>query len=359
MKTNRLMLLLGVALVLGGCKREEGIRTYNAPKDPPAGQPTLAAHPGGANPSTGGEIQWTAPKDWKPLGASGMSYATFQVSENPPIHLTITPLPATAGEVLPNVNRWRGQLGMTPTTEAKLPRDVKSIKVAGQDAQLVDLTSPTQQRMLGAIVPGAGKVWFFKLSGPADKIAPQRDTFEEFVKSVQFGAPSQASSAEAGKPIGEPPVPAGGNAAIEGIASYTLPEGWQIDPNPRPMRAGTIVVGGGDERADLAITRLGANFGDKLSNINRWRAQAGLPPVGDPGAAGGQDVTLAQGPAVIYDFAGPESAGKDRKRLVVAMTQFPGAQDVWFFRLLGPHDLVAKNKPAFEAFVKSLKFANQ
>ena len=131
-----------------------------------------------------------------------------------------------------------------------------------------------------------------------------------------------------------------------------------MDPNPRAMRAATIVVGSGNDVADLAVTRLGANFGDKLANINRWRAQAGLGPVKDAGEAAGQEVSTAQGPMTIYDFAGPEGAA-GRKRVIVAMSQFPKAESVWFFRLLGPHDVVAKNKPAFEAFVRSLKFAEK
>jgi len=150
------------------------------------------------------------------------------------------------------------------------------------------------------------------------------------------------------------PAAAGEKVAVEGITSYTLPAGWQADPRPRTMRAATIVV---REGGDLAVTRLGANFGDKLANVNRWRAQAGLGPVTDPAEAGGQEVDLAQGPATVYDFAGPETAGAGRKRLLVGVVQFPKAQSVWFFRLLGPYDVVTKNKPAFEAFVRSLKFA--
>src|SRR3712207_7340577 len=56
--------------------------------------------------------------------------------------------------------------------------------------------------------------------------------------------------------------------AIEGIASYTLPEGWKVDPRQRPMRAASILVG---EGGDLAVTRLGANFGDKLSDRKSTR----------------------------------------------------------------------------------------
>jgi hypothetical protein len=377
------MLVLAAAtafVVCGGCDRREGVRTYSAPKDP---QPVQVASAGSASAEGAGEVHFSAPPEWKPLGATGMSVATYRVAENPPLDVTVTPLPASAGDVLPNVNRWRKQLGLPDTNETDVAKDLTAVKVGGADAQIVDLTGPdpdpngkSQQRMLAAIVPLAGKVYFFKMSGAANVVGPQRNAFEAMVKSAHVDRPggdaAHASPDHAGLPLakdglpaGHPPVgqaagqpaAAGEKPAIEGITSYTLPEGWRVDPNPRAMRAATIVVGEGAEVADLAVTRLGANFGDKLSNINRWRAQAGLPPVKDASEAAGQEVSTAQGPVVIYDFAGPEGAG--RKRLLVGMTQFPKAQTVWFFRLLGPHDVVAKNKPAFEAFVRSLKFAEK
>jgi len=385
-KTNRILFAVGAAALAaagGACDRQDGVRTYSAPKDPQAA-PTVMAGAGAPSGEAEGaaEIHFTAPPDWKPLGRTGMSVATYRVADNPALDLTVTPLPATAGELLPNVNRWRGQLGLPPTSEAEVSKDATPVKVAGQDADLVDLTGPNpapdgkpQQRMLAAIVPMGGRVWFFKLSGAADRVGPQKGAFETLVKAAHMEAEGDAAHAQAdhaglplanpgGLPPGHPAVgePAGGQpaagggekATIEGITSYTLPAGWRIDPRPRVMRAATIVVG---EGGDLAITRLGANFGDKLANVNRWRAQAGLGPVTDAAEAGGQEISLAQGPAVVYDFAGPESAGPARKRLLVAVVQFPKAQSVWFFRLLGPHDEVAKNKPAFEAFVRSLKFA--
>jgi hypothetical protein len=369
------MLVLGTAAAVfaaAGCDRQDAIRTYTAPKDPRPAQASVASSASG-----GGEVHFSAPPEWKPLGATGMSIATYRIADNPPLDVTVTPLPVSAGEVLPNVNRWRGQLGLPETTEAELSKDVSPIPVAGREAQLVDLTGANpgsegkpQQRMLAAIVPLAGKVYFFKVSGPADQVGPQKPAFEAMVKSAHVDAPGDAAHAApdhaglplanpADAPAAKPPAHAAAaddKPAIEGIASYTLPEGWKVDPRQRPMRAASILVG---EGGDLAVTRLGANFGDKLSNINRWRGQAGLPPVKDAAEANGQELSIAQGPVVIYDFPGPETDGGNRKRLLVAMTQFPKAETVWFFRLLGPHDVVAKNKPAFDAFVRSLKFAEK
>jgi hypothetical protein len=401
------MLVLGGAVAAvfaaGGCERRDAIRTYSAPKDPQPSQVSVAsASPSSA--SGGGEVHFSAPPEWKAMGATGMSVATYRIADDPPLDLTVTPLPASAGEVLPNVNRWRGQLGLPQTSEAELSKDVTPVTVGGREAQLVDLTGPNpaadgkpQQRMLAAIVPLAGRVYFFKVSGAAERVGPQKAACEALVKSAHVDAAGDAAHAapdHAGLPLeksggagggagalppGHPPVgpaatgqhpggqnPAGQPAAaagekgtIEGIESYKLPDGWRVDPNPRPMRAASIIVGEGNQVADLAVSRLGANFGDKLANVNRWRGQAGLGPVKDAAEANGQEVAIAQGPVVMYDFAGPESAGAERKRLLVAMTQFPKAETVWFFRLLGPHDVVAKNKPAFDAFVRSLKFSEK
>jgi hypothetical protein len=380
------MLVLGAAaFVAGGCERRDAVRTYTAPKDPQSAQVASAGGAAGAPSATSasesGDIHFSAPPEWKALGKTGMSVATYRVAENPPLDVTVTPLPPAAGEVLPNVNRWRGQLGLPATTEADLAKDLTPVKVGGADAQIVDLTGPNpaadgkpQQRMLAAIVPLAGRVWFFKMSGAADRVGPQRGAFEAMVKSAHVDGPGgDAAHAavppdHAGLPLANPGnVPAGGagqpaaaaedKPAIEGITAYTLPEGWRVDPKPRAMRAASIIVGDGAEVGDLAVTRLGANFGDKLSNINRWRAQAGLGPVKDASEAAGQEIATAQGPMTVYDFAGPEGAG--RKRLLVAVSQLPKAETVWFFRLLGPHDVVAKNKPAFEGFLRSLKFAEK
>src|SRR3954468_23439197 len=66
-KTNRLIVLLGAAaaLLLAGCKREEGIRAYDAPKDPPPGNPPVMASTGDAAPTApAGAIRWTAPAGW-------------------------------------------------------------------------------------------------------------------------------------------------------------------------------------------------------------------------------------------------------------------------------------------------------
>jgi hypothetical protein len=359
-QTKRLLVLLGGILVLVGCDRDEGIRTYNAPKDPPppAAAPVVEA---------ASENHWTVPPTWKTLPPGPMIKAAYVVSENPPIKMTVSQVTAMgsgAATVLANVNRWENQLGAPKSSEAEIGKIVTPIPLEGREALMVDLKGPAatdgkpQPRMLAAMIPDNDVVWVFKMTGGADQLEPQKATFEGVVKSFHLDGEPHPNTAS-----GNPPTPPQAAAdaqqgAIPGIASYTLPDGWRIDPRPRQMREATIVVpGAANEAGELVVSRMNStSLADLMPNLNRWRGQVHLPPTTDGGANPAQATALPQGPAVIRDFEGPESDGAGRLRQFVAYTQFPQANQIWFFRLVGPYDLVTKSKPQFEAFVKSLKF---
>ena len=104
---------------------------------------------------------------------------------------SVTALPRRAGELLLNVNRWRGQLNLKPIDEEQLGKEVRQLEVAGTSAPFVDLTGPesaggTPPRMLGVMLPRGEQTWFFKINGPADVVEKQKSAFEAFVKSVRF-----------------------------------------------------------------------------------------------------------------------------------------------------------------------------
>jgi hypothetical protein len=353
--TNRLPLLMGALLLLAGCDRKDDIRAYDAPKDPPSAAPAMAAATPAAT-SASGDIHWTAPPSWKSAPPGAMNLAAYTVSENPPLKMTVSQIRATgapAATILANVNRWEGQLGLPPTPEAGIAKVAVPAQVNGRELYNIDLSGPNG-RMLAALIPDGANAWTLKMMGPADVVAPHKSEFDEVVKTVHFDA--AAAPAATAPPTDAPPADPAQSAKIPGVAAYTLPEGWQVDPRPRPMREATLIVNGNNGKGEVVVTRFGASsLSDLGANINRWRGQVNLPP-GDAAAHPPQPLSLAQGPASIREFTGPESDGPNRKRQFVAVVQLPGADAIWFFRFVGPYDGVTQGKPAFESFVKSLKF---
>ncbi len=97
--------------------------------------------------------------------------------------------PDNAGSFLDNINRWRGQLGLDPVADANTV-ERKDIKLAGEVPGIeLEFHNPqVQKRMLVVITSprDGGDLWFFKLTGPADLVANQKENFESFMKSVEF-----------------------------------------------------------------------------------------------------------------------------------------------------------------------------
>jgi len=156
-------------------------------------------------------------------------------------------------------------------------------------------------------------------------------------------APAPAGGAMAGTPV----------ATAAGISlAWTAPAHWQPKAGSS-MRKGTYAIAGeGTATAELAITAFPGDVGGEVANVNRWRGQIQLPPFPDAEVAKTVMRVSANGLAVtIVDLANP--ALNPPVRVLGAMVPFEGA--TWFFKLTGADALVAKEKPAFLDFIKTVK----
>ncbi|MGE5611726.1 MAG: hypothetical protein ACM359_20940 [Bacillota bacterium] len=359
-----IILLSASALGLAGCKRDEVV-SYRAPKEPPkslaAVSPTdvMLTDAHAAEPQERGEekrLDWTVPADWKAMPARSMRYATLAAKADPTVELAVFPLPPQP--LLPNVNRWEGQLGLPPTPEADLGKVVKHLDVNGIPVETVDLLGPVpaagqpRMQMLAAVINEPNRSWFFKMMGPAEKVGPQKANFDAFIRSLRFSSYKPAASPST------QPVASGEAKPTARLAEWQTPAGWVQDPQPRPMRVATFNITRGNERAEVIVSQLAKdNIGDLPSNINRWRAQVGLGPVADVNSVKAQQIVLGGATGMLYDFVGPESEGAAKKHLLVAMTAV--GDDIWFFKMIGPESLVTEQKPAFESFLKSTRFVGE
>lgn len=160
---------------------------------------------------------------------------------------------------------------------------------------------------------------------------------------------TEPKSREVAMPM-PPAQPAASPAAAQRprLFDWKLPAGWSEDPQPRAMRETTAYTSAdAASRAEVVVSRLGAQFGDMLGNINRWRGQVGLPPLEKEES--GEALELPAGKATLFSLEGPEQS-----QLVVRISR---SDSNWFFKLIGPKAAVAKDKQAFLDVLKTISFS--
>jgi len=155
-----------------------------------------------------------------------------------------------------------------------------------------------------------------------------------------------------GMPAAHPEI--GGAGAPQ--LTWKTPEGWQEAP-PGPMRLASFNVTGKDgKQANASVVPLAGLAGGDLANVNRWRVeQLGLQPVSAEDLKSlAQSVEIAGQGADLYDVAGKNPGNGAPARILGVIQHRDGT--AWFIKLTGDDELVAQQKPAFIAFLKSLKF---
>jgi hypothetical protein len=369
MRNTRLCLLCSLPLLVGAC-RDSSVAVYRIAKESDSPAPAAAPHPGMAGgggmdgtavaKADGPGLTWTAPAQWQNKGASGVRKATFVVGEG--AELAVTAFPGDVGGELANINRWRGQLQVAPITEAELPGAVTRLDVGGLAVGVVDILGGTTEkpaRMLGAFVPSGGATWFFKLIGPDAVVTQNRPAFLAFLQTLKADASAKALAADHAN-LSTAPVPAAPPADMantevikaEGPGlKWTAPANWQSRPAAAMRKATYAVPGENGAAGDLSVTAFPGDVGGELANLNRWRNQLQLPPLAAGDVAGAVTRLSPHGLNVtLVDFTG--GSASQPVRMLGAIVPYEGA--TWFFKLTGPVDLVAREKPAFEAFIQTL-----
>lgn len=266
------------------------------------------------------EPTWAMPEGWKQLPGSGFRFATIEIADAKDLDFSVTTLPAgDVGEteyLLSNINRWRGQVNLSPITAAQLADESTKVSLAGHTATLVDLVGTGSAGGKGqppfAGGPAAGPVIPPKVAGPA--------------------------VAASNKP-----------AALR----FDAPKGWSPG-RVNDMRKAAFEVKDGEQKLDITVIDLEAAAGDLLANINRWRDQVKLPEIDAQQLAKDARPIEIDGITGHYvELVGPESGGKQQTILGVVVKV---AGRPWFIKLMGDGKLAEREKARFEEFVKSIKF---
>jgi len=161
-----------------------------SPAPPPtASAPPLAPAPDLAAADNSGRPKWSTPPTWQEQKPGPMQMAKYLApSAAGKAEVTVSMLPGAAGGLLPNVNRWRGQIGLPPVAESELPGMLTRLELSGAEGVVVDMTaSQSKRRLVAGIVTVADNKWFYKLMGDDAAVAQERPAFLTFVQSAKYG----------------------------------------------------------------------------------------------------------------------------------------------------------------------------
>lgn len=367
------LLLLALA---AGCGQDD-IKVYRVSKDqetPPSMAP--GNMPGGVPPTAPSgipKITWTTPSGWTEEPASQMRVASFSVKsdDGKQADVSVVPLPGAAGGVLANVNRWRGQVGLTPLSEEEIKKEAQPVEIAGEPAELFaqmgkNPASGDDSGILGVIQERDGMAWFFKMTGDAALVTKEQPSFIAFLKSVKFEPGQMAAMPSSGAPMDGMSLPPGhpdissmpGMAA--GMSSASKPN-WQVPSGWKEVAAGQFLVakyelaGQGGAQAEVNVSSAAGEGGGLVANVNRWRRQLGLSGLSDTEVEQlAKPVEVADGKAMFVDMSGTDAKTGQAARLVAAVV--PESGQTWFYKLMGDEMLVEAQKDAFTKFVQTVKY---
>lgn len=191
MRTSRLAVLI-LPVVLLGCE-EEPLRTYAAPK-PAAPAAQTVADPVAPPAHDHVHVGWELPEGWRQVeNAQSMRFATIHAGDAAqPLEISVTHLPGSAGGIIANVNRWRGQLGLPPAESGELTSEMDAFDSEGAHGvvMLIDGSASSdaalqQLGILAAIITMEDRMWFLKATAPLEQLREHREGFEQFARSMR------------------------------------------------------------------------------------------------------------------------------------------------------------------------------
>jgi len=305
-----------VFATLVGCERE-GVRAYRVAKEK-----HVENHPSQQTQSNtkqqAAKVLWTVPNGWEQLDkVVSMRFATFMTPSG--IEVTLAVFPGDVGGLLANVNRWRGQVGLSSIPEAELYEYAKQIE--GTNSYVVDAIGPDASLIGTVINIGDGKTWFAKSVGQPDAVADAREDIISFSTSFHIEQEHDTQTQE------------------ENTSTWSQPTGWIVDENASPILMAAYDT---DSGARVTLTSLGEDGGGLLGNINRWRTQVGLEPAQSLDEI---ELKTLQNGIVVVDLISTDGS----QRIVSGVV--PHVSETLFFKLTGTKESVEPELRRFAEFI--------
>ncbi|MHC5065048.1 MAG: hypothetical protein ACYTG5_13865 [Planctomycetota bacterium] len=286
------------------------------------------------------------PEGWTELPASQFRLINLQAPGDVQCWIS-----TAGGALLANLNRWRGQLGLSEMGQEEVDA-LPQKDLLGVPALYVELEGelaggmgqdPTPgAKMLGLVSDmGNGSSLFVKMIGKAEAVDAAKPGFEQLRASLRPGDRAAATGADTGAP---PAAPGNGASPI----TWATPSDW-VQIETRDM---TLVTFRAKTNPDTEcwISHWPGEVGGLQANVARWRRQMGLGPLSPVQVAALPTIDSLGGKGVIVE-ALPDG---DSVEALLALSVFVDGRST-FVKMIGPKNQVEAERENFMSLCKSLK----
>ena len=188
--------LLISLLFISACGKDEPT-TYQVPKEPAApvqapavGTPSddaavLAAHAAmTAQMPAGSGFTSTLPEGWAEVAGSGMRKQSYTI-DGTSIDFYLISL--SMGDVPSNVNRWRGQVGLSSATPEDIAKELQTFQAGGHTVNYIEVYNDEGGKgIIAAIIDLAPQYWYFTAKGSVDELKANAAGIRSFLESIKF-----------------------------------------------------------------------------------------------------------------------------------------------------------------------------
>jgi len=174
-------------LLLSGCDKNRHIQSYRTPKKD-FGLQLEAPQPSSKTRSPDvTNLTWELPDSWIPSTGHSMRLASFDIPFSAGVgDLSIVSLGGASGGLLANVNRWRGQVNLSPISES----EILTVSTVGESKmgpfrifKMIN-DADTSNAIIAAVLPTGQKTFFIKLTTTKKGVIELQTVFEKFCASI-------------------------------------------------------------------------------------------------------------------------------------------------------------------------------
>ena len=260
-----------------------------------------------------GEPSWDMPQNWTVAGPKPMRHATLIIENSePPLELAISKL-GPDQDLLLNVNRWRGQIGLSPSTNEALSGQIEKNESEAGKYLVFDAEGTGSGEMKPPFAGGGAPF------ANREPLAP--------VIGQDAGTPAKK-------------------------LKYDIPEGWSEGKTSSIVHARLIRK---VESAEVQITviEMPADANEWEPNVARWANQVGLGGLSaEQMAERVSDLTVdgVEGKSIdLVDLESDSPTGT-----IAGMVKRDGS--AWFLKLSGDKKQVEESREVFKQFLGSVRF---